>query len=402
MMAVDLARGLARAFGIELSIAQVFANPTVNSLAAIIIARLPATVGSTTQLAVSRELASHAGPRASVPAAGAPRRDRGAPRVAFLFSCQGGQHFGMGGELYDTEPVFRARIDACDRILAPQLGGSLKDAMMHGHDKRAIEQTHVAQPALVALQLALADLWKSWGVTASAVIGHSLGEIAAAMHAGVMDLESGLTLVAHRGRLMQSMARGAMLAVTASLARVTAWIAGTGIDVAAINGPEAIIVSGARRAIDELAGRLQADGVTARLLGVPLASHSRVMDPMVPALHAAIGSLAFYAPTLPIIANLTGRRAAAGDYDARYWCRHVREPVRFYDGITALRALDIDAFLEIGPDGTLVNLVAAAGLLPAGGGVASLRRGAPDRASILGAVAALQAQNHELGWRDAA
>jgi acyl transferase domain-containing protein len=402
MMAVDLARGLARAFGIELSIAQVFANPTVNSLAAIIIARLPATVGSTTQLAVSRELASHAGPRASVPAAGAQRRDRGAPRVAFLFSCQGGQHFGMGGELYDTEPVFRARIDACDRILAPQLGGSLKDAMMHGHDKRAIEQTHVAQPALVALQLALADLWKSWGVTASAVIGHSLGEIAAAMHAGVMDLESGLTLVAHRGRLMQSMARGAMLAVTASLARVTAWIAGTGIDVAAINGPEAIIVSGARRAIDELAGRLQADGVTARLLGVPLASHSRVMDPMVPALHAAIGSLAFYAPTLPIIANLTGRRAAAGDYDARYWCRHVREPVRFYDGITALRALDIDAFLEIGPDGTLVNLVAAAGLLPAGGGVASLRRGAPDRASILGAVAALQAQNHELGWRDAA
>ena len=398
MMAADLARALASAFGIDISIAHVFANPTVNRLATIIVGRLPA---DSTRPAVSRERASHAGPMA-VPAADAQCRHRRAPRVAFLFSCQGGQYFGMGRELYDTEPVFRARIDACDRILAPQLGGSLKDAMMHGHDKLAIEQTHVAQPALVALELALADLWTSWGVTASAVIGHSLGEIAAAMHAGVMDLESGLTLVAHRGRLMQSMARGAMLAVRAPLARVTAWIAGTGIDVAAINGPEAIIVSGARRAIDELATSLQADGATARLLGVPLASHSRVMDPMVPALNAAIGKLAFYAPTLPIIANLTGRRAAAGEYDAKYWCRHVREPVRFYEGIRALRELDIDAFLEIGPDGTLVDLVAAAGLLPVGGGVASLRRGAPDRASILGAVSALQAENHERAWREAA
>ena len=127
-------------------------------------------------------------------------------------------------------------IDASDRILRPLIGVSIKDVMMHGDDRDAIHQTHVTQPVTVALQLALADLWTSWGVTASAVLGHSLGEVAAAIHAGVMDIESGLTLVAHRARLMQSTAHGSMLAVKAPLARVTGFLEGTDIAVAAING----------------------------------------------------------------------------------------------------------------------------------------------------------------------
>jgi acyl transferase domain-containing protein len=396
MMAVDLARALGAALGIELSFTHVLAHPTVNDLAATIVAGLPAT-------AVPANPAPAPGTGASEPARPAVRATTGTkpgPRVAFLFSCQGGQYFGMGRELYETEPVFRARIDACDRILAPQLGASLVDLMMHGDDPDAIHHTRVTQPAIVALQLALADLWTSWGVTASAVIGHSLGEVAAAIHAGVMDLASGLTLVAHRARLMASAPRGAMLAVTAPLARVTAWLAGTGIDVAAINGPEAIVVSGAHDAIEALTARLHAEGVTARALAVPLASHSRVMEPIVHSLHDAIAHLTFHAPALPIISNLTGRLAAAGDYDAHYWSRHVREPVRFHDGAQALRALDIDVCLEIGPDGTLINLATAAGLLPAGGGVASLRRGASDRASMLGAVQLLHAQGQQLAWRE--
>jgi acyl transferase domain-containing protein len=320
--------------------------------------------------------------------------------VVFLFSCQGSQYFGMGTELYDTEPVFRARIDACDRILAPLLGASLRALMMHGDDHDAIHDTRLAQPALVALQLALADLWKSWGVTASVVMGHSLGEVAAAIHAGVMDLASGLTLVAHRARLMASAPRGAMLAVTASLARVTAWLAGTSIDVAAINGPEAIVVSGAHDAIDALTARLQAEGVIARRLAVPLASHSRVMEPIVRPLHDAIAHLRFHPPTLPILANLTGQLAAADQYDAGYWSRHIREPVRFHDGVQALRALDVDVCLEIGPDGTLVSFLTSAGPLPGGAGVASLRRGASDRASMLGAAHALHAQGQQLAWRE--
>jgi acyl transferase domain-containing protein len=304
----------------------------------------------------------------------------------------------MGRELYDTEPVFRAQIDACDRILAPLLGASLTELMLHGDDHDAIHLTRVAQPALVALQLALAALWKSWGVTPSVVLGHSLGEVAAAIYAGVLSLEDGLTLVAHRARLMASAPAGAMLAVTASLAQVTDWLAGTELDIAAINGPQSIVVSGARDAIDAFTARLCADGITARRLIVPLASHARLMDSIVRPLHDAIAHLPFHVPTVPLLANLTGRLATAGDLDASYWSRHVREPVRFHDSVLALRTLDIDVCLELGPDATLTNLITAAGLLPAGGCLASLQRGASPRATMLGAADALHAQGQDLAW----
>ena len=378
LMAVDLARALSRRFSIELAIGDVFEHPSVAQLAARAIA-----AGASAPSAAAPEVSAPV----LAPVAQAEHRTAAprAPRVAFLFACQGGQYFGMGRELYETEPVFRAKIDACDRILAPMLGASLVDLMMRGDDKDAIHQTCVTQPALVALELALADLWTSRGIAAAAVMGHSFGEIAAAIHAGVMDLPSGLALVAHRARLMQSTAHGAMLAVSASLARVTAWLAGTGLDVAAVNGPESVVVSGATDAIDALIARLAADGVASHRLAVSHASHSRLMDPVLPAMREAIAELAFRAPALPIVANLTGRLAAPGDYDAEYWCRHLREPVQFVDGARALHALDIDVYLEIGPGCTLVKLVEAAGLLPTGGGVASLRRGASDRASLRGA-----------------
>jgi len=411
MMAVDLARALAAKLAVELSFTQVFSNPSVHALADCIVAALPDAAPASVAAAPPREerrtAATVAAPgsveadRAPV-AAAAPAvygaESRRTPRVAFVFSCQGSQSFGMGRELYDTEPVFRAQIDACDRILAPLLGASLTDLMMHGDDHEAIHTTRVAQPALVALQLALAALWKSWGVTPSVVLGHSLGEVAAAIYAGALNLEDGLTLVAHRARLMASAPAGAMLAITATLAEVTGWLDGTELDIAAINGPKSIVVSGARDAIEAITARLRADGITARRLIVPLASHARVMEPIVRPFHDAITHLSFHAPSVPLLANLTGRLATAGDLDATYWSRHVREPVRFHDNVLALRGLDIDVCLELGPDATLTNLITAGGLLPAGGGLASLKRGASPRASMLAAADALHAQGQDLAW----
>lgn len=293
--------------------------------------------------------------------------------------------------------MFRARIDACDRILRPLLGASIRDLMMHGDDRNAIHQTCVTQPAIVALQLALVDLWRSWGVTPAAVLGHSLGEVTAAICAGVLDVEAGLTLAAHRGRLMQSTARGAMLAIAAPLARVTEEIRGTGIDVAAINGPSAVVVSGDSAALAALTARLSDASIKWRPLVVSTASHSRLMDPILPALHRAIAHLPFGAARVPMVSALTGRVATHDDLDAAHWCRHVREPVRFHEAAQALRALGIDACLEIGPDAPLTGLVTSSGF-PADRALASLRRGTGERTSILAAVDALHKLGHDLAW----
>ncbi|TXS51894.1 SDR family NAD(P)-dependent oxidoreductase [Streptomyces sp. t39] len=322
----------------------------------------------------------------------------GAPRIAFLFSGQGSQYFGMGRELYESEPVFRETFDACDRILAPTLGASLADLLHYGDDRGAVNETRVTQPALVTLELSLAALWESRGVRPAVVMGHSVGEISAAVTAGVMDLPTGLELIAHRARLMQATERGAMLAVVATEEQVVAWTAGTDLDVAAVNGPRSVVVSGSVDAVEALAARLKDEGVRARRLGVSHAFHSRLLDPALAAFDEVLAPLTFREPVLPVVSNVTGRLAGPGEYDAAYWRRHARLPVRFHDGARALAGLGVDVCLEIGPDRTLVNLVAGAELDPAPATVPSLRRGTGDTAALLAATKELYLRGQDIDW----
>ncbi|MFH9065060.1 SDR family NAD(P)-dependent oxidoreductase [Streptomyces coeruleorubidus] len=328
-----------------------------------------------------------------------PRTTAGPPRIAFLFAGQGSQFFGMGRELYETEPVFRETFDRCDRILAPSLGASLTDLVFYGSDRDAVHETRVTQPALVTLEVSLAALWESWGVEPAVVMGHSVGEIAAALHAGVMDLTTGLTLIADRARLMQGTDRGAMLSVLAPESRVLEWIADHELDIAAVNGPEATVVSGAPVEIDALAARLTEERVRHRRLGVSHAFHSRLLDPVLDEFAALLKTMEFRSPRVPAVSNLTGEPVAPGTYDADYWTRHARNPVLFHTGAQALAGLGVDLCLEIGPDRTLINLVRAAGAEPPGGLASSLRRGKADRASLLTAARTLYLRGQDLDWR---
>ncbi|PVE13694.1 hypothetical protein Y717_09860, partial [Streptomyces scopuliridis RB72] len=321
-----------------------------------------------------------------------------APRVAFLFTGQGSQYYGMGRELYENEAVFRETFDTCDRILTPLLGASLADLVYYGDDRTAVNETRVTQPALVTLEMALVSLWASWGVRPAVVMGHSVGEISAAMAAGVMDLPTGLGLIAHRARLMQGTERGAMLAVVATEADVRGWTADTGLDIAAVNGPESVVVSGAPDAVDGLAARLKTQGVRARMLSVSHAFHSSLLDPALAEFDAVLAQLEFHEPALPIVSNVTGRPAAPGEYDAAYWRRHARLPVRFHDGARQLGSLGVDICLEIGPDRTLVNLVKGAGLAETPGLASSLRRGTGDRAALLGAAQLMYLGGQNIDW----
>jgi len=281
--------------------------------------------------------------------------------VVFMFSGQGAQYVNMGLELYRTEPPFRQQLDTCAELLRKPLGMDLREVLYpQGHAEEAaqlINETAIAQPALFVVEYALAQMLMRWGVQPSAMIGHSIGEYTAACVAGVMSLEDALSLVAARGRLMQEMPRGAMLALNLGEADAAQLIAGRSLSLAAVNGPRQIVVSGAEADVETFEIELQQRDVVYKRLRTSHAFHSEMMKPATLRFENEFRGVSLHAPQIPYISNLTGNWITGEQAtNAKYWAQHLRQTVRFSDGLDVLVNQDDGVLLEVGPGHALGNL----------------------------------------------
>jgi len=279
------------------------------------------------------------------------------PSVVFMFSGQGAQYVNMGLALYQTESIFREQVDYCAECLKPYLYLDLRMVLYPDpsqNENQHINQTALSQPALFVIEYALAQLWMSWGIQPAAMIGHSIGEYVAACLAGVLTLDEALVLVAARGRLMQTMPSGTMLAVPLTEEEIRPLL-NNNIDLAVINVPSQSVVSGPIEAVEQFAAQLLAErGLECQSLHTSHAFHSAMMSPILPSFLEQVQKVSLQAPQMPYLSNVTGTWIKTEEaIDPNYWVRHLRQTVRFADGLQPLVKESNYILLEVGPGRTL-------------------------------------------------
>jgi acyl transferase domain-containing protein/NAD(P)-dependent dehydrogenase (short-subunit alcohol dehydrogenase family)/acyl carrier protein len=324
-------------------------------------------------------------------------------KIAFLFTGQGSQFVGMARQLYDAQPTFRAVLDRCNDILLPYLNKPLLNVLYPPDGTSAdVDQTAYTQPALFAVEYALAQVWLSWGIQPSVVMGHSVGEYVAACIAGVFSLEEGLKLIAHRARLMQALPPdGEMVSLLASPQQVKPLLQAYAdkVAIAAINAPQSVVISGKKEVVRSLCQTLEAQGIKHKALTVSHAFHSPLMEPMLAEFEQVARQINYSAPKLKLISNVTGKLASSEITTAEYWCRHVRQPVLFAQGMETLYQQGYRVLLEVGAKPILLGMGRQCWQSEEGVWLPSLRPGVSDWQQMLSTLSQLYVQGVAIDWR---